>query len=80
MIVAHEVYRPGLDTMSHAAEDDTPMLKGRSRTAMITPTSKAKWDEDEGGVAGPAGRAGRAPAPSRLDLPLQALLRLERLR
>ncbi|KAI6144244.1 hypothetical protein BKA82DRAFT_4358681 [Pisolithus tinctorius] len=38
--------------MGHAAEDDTPMLKRRSRTAMITPTSKTKRDEAEGGVAG----------------------------
>lgn len=51
-----------LDTIGHAVEEGGPGSRRRTRTT--TATMKAKRDEAECGVAGPAGRTRRAPTPS----------------
>ncbi|KAI6143778.1 hypothetical protein BKA82DRAFT_1005572 [Pisolithus tinctorius] len=56
-----------LDTIGHAAEEDGPGSKRRTRTT--TTTMKAKRDVAEGGVAGPASRTRRAPTPSTVKPP-----------
>ncbi|KAI6020440.1 hypothetical protein BKA83DRAFT_4302131 [Pisolithus microcarpus] len=55
-----------LDTIGHAAKEDGPALKRRTRTAM---TTKAKLDGAEGDVSRPAGRTRRAPTPSMVKPP-----------
>ncbi|KAI6141937.1 hypothetical protein BKA82DRAFT_4018599 [Pisolithus tinctorius] len=52
----------------HAAEENGPGSKRRTRTATMT-AMKARWDKVEGGVAGPAGRTRRTPTPSMVKPP-----------
>ncbi|KAI6138244.1 hypothetical protein BKA82DRAFT_1002742 [Pisolithus tinctorius] len=70
---------PGM--IGDAAEAGRPALKRRTRTAMITATTKAKQDEAKSAVGGLVGRTRRAPTPSTVNPPLHwALIRLECLR